>query len=81
MSQIGDSATFSKVTNAWRAVAEEIAPLVGRKSKQVSIKMVLVPMVKETEWGTLTDFLIRPPITGATPFTESGAHYFEEHPR
>lgn len=62
MSQIGDGdPTFSKATDAWRAVAQEIAPLVGRSGKQISIKMVVVPLVKETIWGALTEFVASPP--------------------
>lgn len=75
MSQIGDDFTFSRVTNAWKAVAQEIAPMVGRKGKQISVRMVVIPLIKETVWGTLTDFIARPPTSKRDALHRAGGPF------
>jgi hypothetical protein len=62
MSKIGNDYNFENVKDAWKAVAQEIAPMVGRNEKQISVTMMLMTVAKETFWGAVTDFMAHPQL-------------------
>jgi hypothetical protein len=61
MREIGDDLTFARAKSAWMAVAQELAPKVGRNGKQISVKMLATRFAKETILGALTEFTAHPP--------------------
>ncbi len=62
MTNLGDDWTFASATNAWKAVADDIAFTVSSGSaKEIDLGMVLASAGKKVLYGTMVDFMLEPP--------------------
>lgn len=62
MNQLGRDTKFANATDAWNAVAADLAGLVSKNNlKEINMWVVLVEAGKAAFCGAMADFLIRPP--------------------